>query len=344
MTKHCGLSKFLITFVAAMFCLTLAAPQSRADSFPPDGKGTQDLRVGDNSCVLVNCLGVLPDGSINLIQGVWDEIEPLNITFFPNSGVTWSARSCWSLRFLLRIYCSPSATLSDSERRTRYWARRKQAAMESWVPRFSRTIPRRGRGGPSSVVPFSLPDPLLDGTIFSAYGETWPDGDYPQGSVFDGLPAPPSQQKIFQTHLGLEGANAAVEIPDIILCQNIPDPVESAACTAGLIRPTGFTVWVYLIDTNQFGPQDNIHVDWRNIPIGTFAFAWGHNCSADALDNGQENCVSSQALTESAFLMPLPGNGSEIPEPTSLLLLGTGLLAIGRQWRKRAQSRKQDIT
>ena len=344
MTKHCGLSKFLITFVAAMFCLTLAAPQSRADSFPPDGKGTQDLRVGDNSCVLVNCLGVLPDGSINLIQGVWDEIEPLNITFFPNSGSNLVSPVLLvfavPVENLLLPFGDPFGFGATNPLLGTTQAGGDGVLGASLFENYPATWP----GGPSSVVPFSLPDPLLDGTIFSAYGETWPDGDYPQGSVFDGLPAPPSQQKIFQTHLGLEGANAAVEIPDIILCQNIPDPVESAACTAGLIRPTGFTVWVYLIDTNQFGPQDNIHVDWRNIPIGTFAFAWGHNCSADALDNGQENCVSSQALTESAFLMPLPGNGSEIPEPTSLLLLGTGLLAIGRQWRKRAQSRKQDIT
>ena len=31
MTKYCGLSKIFITFVATLFCLTLTAPQSRAD-------------------------------------------------------------------------------------------------------------------------------------------------------------------------------------------------------------------------------------------------------------------------------------------------------------------------
>ena len=57
--------------------------------------------------------------------------------------------------------------------------------------------------------------------------------------------------------------------------------------------------------------------------------------------NYSQGAVVYNGFTQDPDPPPIPG--SEIPEPGTLLLLGTGLLAVGRQWRKGSQGRKTSL-
>ncbi len=84
--------------------------------------------------------------------------------------------------------------------------------------------------------------------------------------------------------------------------------------------PVNFGIYTYKLEPGLFGGfdgKDFIDVALSGIPEGTFAVAYGQDA------NGK------------GYGTPFTESGVTVPEPSSFLLLGTGLLGIGMIYRKK---------
>ena len=378
MNKHCGQTKLLFSlFIATVFCLSLAASQSRADAL--DISTTPNLHIGpgvqdpcfnnDNTTTSLGICGVL-GGSVNVILG-----DTLNL--YQNSGSAGNMVSP-----ILLVFGVP---------------------VEDLLANFLAGTPQGDPGailnGPVSSAALTSPGTHVDRSALPC----WDDGDACAAALGAGTPVPVdfpangdfpvdysgtfantpnmwldgfTQGMLFQPgETGLDG-NVATANTDVYDFLDLPHGVSSnqfhkwqegeqtipAAVLPTLLPgapsdpnayylPSGFKLYTFLLLTDIFNAKDAIHLFWdeNELPLGTWVVAWGIEevCGPqDEPANGGPGTCGGHAynlsFTESALLMPLPGP-PEVPEPTSLLLLGTGLLAIGKKLRKRQKEQDQKV-
>jgi hypothetical protein len=342
------LTRAAIALVAVIFCLTLAAPLTRADLFPSGDILDPPLHIGagvNSACYSGGCqiwngpsgmelnelsLPTLdiyqnsggaapPDNPLLLIFGV--PVENLLLTAPDGSVIVNNAPL--SLANIVDLSANPGT----------------QGFLYHDV-----AFPTGADGSPADIT-FGAP-PYVSGF---AQGDLW---DATSADLYAWLGLVGNNSHHFDSY-----ADADVDVPLDLFGVNV-------------YRPSGFNIFIYEIDPTGFDGQDAIRVDFQNIPIGSFAAAWGvhvtygddrsgncanghapgtgavaHRCDAfggwPQVATGSD--VYQNAITEGGLNMPTPtcedlGNcnpPSEIPEPTSLVLLGSGLLGVATVVRKK---------
>src|SRR5262249_44238862 len=96
---------------------------------------------------------------------------------------------------------------------------------------------------------------------------------------------------------------------------------------------TGWTLYSYSLNTGSFAGGDLLDVKITGaLPIGTFVIAYGCDSTGATVTNDALNGVCDSG--NKTYTTPFTEAGFVAPEPSSLPLLGLGLVAVGLCWRK----------
>ena len=98
------------------------------------------------------------------------------------------------------------------------------------------------------------------------------------------------------------------------------------------INASNFGIYVFTLNTNDFDGQDFVNLNLQGIPLGTFAIGWGEVTTHDHKGHRHVKQYGTP-FTEAGLETNHPPQS--IPEPSSLMLLGSGLLGAGAFLRRK---------
>lgn len=106
--------------------------------------------------------------------------------------------------------------------------------------------------------------------------------------------------------------------------------------------PTGYGLYVFSIATSDFASNDFLQLTVSGIPQGTFAMGYGQDaintCTAYH-KNGTCKTYSGYSPYDTPFTEAgITGMTHKVPEPASLLMFGSGMLALGTLLRRKLRS------
>ena len=338
--------KIVLAFGIVALWLTVGASLSRADLFPPDVIDPSTLHIGGGvnnpRTDAFGIPGYCVAGGCPIWNGELNELTDPQLDVLQNSGGAGNLKNPLLLIFavpnydLVRFLFSGGAVKLDNpdlDASTVFSPAKLYKQPPGGFPWGSGTEPA------STDVPVGFVPP-------AAYNL----GSYVQGSHF-------SSSNIYD-FLGLVGNDpnasnsftnyrqALIDIPQSLFGFTI-DPVDF------------FKIYVYTLSTGLLDAKDAVQVEFlhnyiydqnglpqiQGVPLGTFVTAWGITYKTVKVCTGTgptkvchyedvPDQVWGTPITEAGIVMPAPPP-PRVPEPTSILMLGSGLVFVGRLWRKR---------
>jgi len=180
-------------------------------------------------------------------------------------------------------------------------------------------------------------NPISSATYYNPY----PGGAADPASSFNGATAGTFGLKSAVSGSFFGSMNASS--PDVYTFLTLQQPTNNSNSFGNMaaadkadenITATSFGIYVFaLVNNNPLGANGLINITFGTaLPTGTFAFAFGEDAA--------NYKIYDTPFTESGLTGGNVTVLSAVPEPASLILLGSGLLFAGRNFRKNRQMQK----